>query len=335
MVLALVAGPTDDGRESVAPPPNIEPNIDPNIHPNIEWIAPAACPDAATAAEELGHAVAAAPARVEEIAGTVAADPQGFVLRYAFVLDGRAHAGQLHAPACSSLVDGLAAILAVAVAEGPTPAPTPIDLPDPVAPRAPVAITTTPPATIAAPRTSDDPPAPPPRRRPLRARLELGGGAARGVVPAWSGLLTGAVGLGQRHWSVAVEANVELPRTVRAPGPFDARARLWVATAGPRVCGILGRGRVDGELCAGAQLGAVRGRGMGRDVIARDGASLVAIAVPSAAMRVRVSPRVGVRLGADLLVPLARAHFGLDGIGDVCCSAVGVRLRTGVEVQLP
>lgn len=321
--MALVLGAGPQGGES-APP-----------SARIEWVAPAACPDAAAVAQELDDAVAAAPARVAEIAGSVAWDQQDFVLQYSFVLDGRAHVGALRAPACASLVDGLAAILAVAVAEGTTPAPVPVDIPEAVESPAPVAMTTTAPATIAAPRPTDDPPVPAPRRRALRARLELGGGAARGIVPAWSGLLSGAVGLGQRHWSVAIETNVELPRTVHAPGPFDARARLWVATVGPRVCGIVGRGRVEGELCAGAQLGAVRGRGMGRDVIARDGASLVATAVPATAVRVRVSPRVGVRLGADLLVPLARAHFGLDGIGDVCCSALGVRLRAGVEVRLP
>lgn len=324
MALALVVSPPNDDPESSPPS-------------QIEWIAPPTCPDPTTAAQELRTALSAAPARVPAITATVTHDPPDFLLDYAFVLDDQTHRGQLRAPACTSLLDGLAAILAVAVAEGPAPA---IDVPEATEPPAPVAATTTPTTTPTTtttdPRPTEAPPPPaPPRRRPIHALLTLAGGTARGIVPAWSGLLTSSVGLRQRHWSAVLETNIELPRTVQAPGPFDARARLWVATVGPRVCGILGRGRVEGELCAGAQLGAVRGRGMGRDVIAREGASLVVTAVPATAVRVRVSPRVAVLLGADLLVPLARAYFGFDGVGDVCCNALGVRLRSGVEVQLP
>ncbi|MDC0723609.1 hypothetical protein [Nannocystis bainbridge] len=178
------------------------------------------------------------------------------------------------------------------------------------------------------------PPARPQAAR--RATLGLGAGIGAGALPGVSALLRAAVGLRGRRWSVAVTQSFWLPRDLPAAEDERVGGRMWLAATGLRGCGIVGKGRVEAPLCAGVEVGALRGQGIGDLATSYRATSVWAAATAGPGLHVRVAPRVALTFGADLLVLLTRPRFQVAGRGDVCCSAaVGATATAGVEVRLP
>jgi hypothetical protein len=147
----------------------------------------------------------------------------------------------------------------------------------------------------------------------------VGPGVGGDVSLSWSRL---RVELGASHW-------------FRRPARDDGRGgdlQLTHGTLG--ACGRLGRGAVEVPLCAGAELGAMYGRGVGVDAPRSE---RVLWAAAWAGPRIAWRPVERLALGAalDLVIPLARYRFEIDGIGVVHrVGPVGGRIRVGLGVRL-
>ncbi|MEZ4451403.1 MAG: hypothetical protein R3B09_18125 [Nannocystaceae bacterium] len=193
-------------------------------------------------------------------------------------------------------------------------------------------------------RASDPKPglSPPPtaaraRRGPLRALLGvalLGGSAGLGSV----GLGGGAtIGVGRRRWRVELAGAYWAPR-VRAlaiDGQEGARVELRLGTAGVRGCGVPSYGRIELPLCAGVELGGLRGDGL--DVAgARRHVGPWAAVTASPGVLVRLGDRVALALRVDAALAISRPTFEVHGHGVVFKADAGALAASlGVELRLP
>ncbi|MBZ5715813.1 hypothetical protein [Nannocystis pusilla] len=341
--------------------------------PEVRWEAPAGCPDEAAVRAQIAGLLARAPAgtggaaqvtlRVESLPGgrwrldATITSPEG---------QGRR---SLEGDRCEALAEAAALLTAIAAAPGlqggPTPAPgvqeglppAPGSQEGPApgpgvqegllpAPQVPPPVPEVDagelePELPAVDREPEPPaaPAPGPAKRPpraLRATLGLGVGVGAGALPGPTALLRAAAGVRGRRWAVLLSQSFWLPRDFPAAGDERVGGRMWLAATGVRACGIVGKGRVEAPLCAGVEVGALRGRGIGELMASRRATSAWAAASAGPGLHVRVAPRVALTASAELLVMLTRVRFEVTGRGAICCtSPVGVAGTAGLEVRLP
>jgi hypothetical protein len=313
------------------------------VAPEVVWRAPPGCPTEAAVRDRVASLLAGtdgmAGAAVEL---TVEARVDGRWRLHA-VWHGRTGEGErvLDADDCDALAEAAALLTAIAAQPslaGVVPPPPPVadrSLAEAPPPRPAAAVP--PPGDVPAKESAPLPP-PPSTTRP-RARwglLALGGGVAVGVLTTPMAVLRAAGGVRGQRWSVALTQTFWLPRDMPSAEASDIGGRMWLWAAGLRGCGIPVDGRVEVDLCAAVEAGAVTGRGIGAltQSVRQTSAWLALSGGPAAGFQ--LGARLRLTLGVDLLVVAVRPHFSVIGGGEVCCGArIGGRALLGVELRLP
>ena len=236
------------------------------------------------------------------------------------------------APSCAELLEPAAVVVAVAVDPLVEPPPRVPELPEDPQPRA------APPHEEAAPRAVDLPreiPVPQRPRRsrwPLRSALGIFGGVDGGNLPAAGGLLAGSLGLLVGRARAELVVLHVFARTIdddeRGAGSFRITAARGQGCFEPRAR------RLSFPLCAGLELGAIRGIGV--DVPKTDRVRRLWLAlVGSAGLAWAPIPRLALVVRGELVVGPRRHAFTLGGRALVTTGAVGARGLAGLELRLP
>lgn len=319
------------------------------------WNAPPLCPDAAHVQATIEHYAARSLAtsgvvlRVAE--GEITEDPSGdYRLRLRMeVAQGSAVERVLNDASCEVLAETAALMIAATIDPTAVTRPPPLREtkaptvePEPEPQPAPPPTTSTPEVVApidATPKRSCD--AGPPRthggkrdRRPCVA-LEARAGLQLGVLPKIVGPGVGVdialtwprlrLELGGTHW-------FRRPARVADDPPRGGDLQLSSGSLG--ACARLGRGSIEVPLCSGAELGAIYGRGVGVDAPKNERVLWAAAWLGPRVMWV-LRPRLVLLGGVDLVVPLARYRFEIEGIGPVHeVAPVGGRFRLGLGVRL-
>jgi hypothetical protein len=314
------------------------------------WSAPTECPDAEHVAATIEHYAARPLARTGNVLrsakGTIESDGTGYRLLLEMdVAQGVPVQRVLRDPSCEVLAETAALMIAVtidpaaatraALPREPTPPPvepTPEPTPPVAQPREATTTTrsTTRDCNAGRSRLRVSP-------RDLRpcVGLEARAGMQLGLLPE---IIAGGVGgdlaitwprlrleLGGTHWFAR-------PARVAGDPPRGGDLSLSVGSLG--LCARFGRRRVEGQVCGGGELGAMVGRGVGIDEPRTERVLWGAAWVGPRVLGV-VHPRVVLLGGVDLVVPLARYRFEVDGLGVVHrVDPVGGRFRLGVGVRL-
>lgn len=343
---------------------------------HLEWTAPSSCPSATDVRTRVETALrrptvadgpAAADGPTTRVKARVTPGPRGFSL----VLETRAAGSALDVRRmedrrCGVLADATAVIVATAIDEvdpnrappvlpaPPTesvpdlsPAPAATDAPATPAPNLSPAPAPAPdlslgpaepppPAIAAADDLSPAPARPPQSPAPprLAAALRLAALGDRGSTPGLAGGLTGGVGLLAGNW------RLDLAAVWLAPRPTSPRdgltAHIGVLAAQLRGCAVPRLGSLEFPVCLGFEAGGMRGRGSGDAITpANDWRPWLAVVVgPTLAWR--FTRRLALLVQADLVVPVVRPSFTVDGFGEVyrAGQAAG-RAGLGLEVKFP
>lgn len=315
------AGLPDAGADSGAPP-------------WLRWQAPAgACPDASQVAARIEALTAGAvDAAALQVDATVQPSGEGFALQLRVEAGAHVDVRELHAQRCATLADGVALVAGVWV--DPVATAAAVDVPQVVAAQAPAPVPTRPPARTDAPVEPAIPRASRTRRGALGVWLRGRGGLALGVTPGVSAAVELALGVGVRRVRGELAGSWVSPRSASVA---DTRVRVQLGTIAPRVCATWPLGPLDLAGCGGLALGVVRAD------LARGGTRQPAwlAAQLEAGVRVPVSPRVSIWLGAQAQLPLRFPVFRLVDPADPAhtvvvhrAAAAGVHVLGGVELRL-
>ena len=361
VALALSLGPAAAGDE---PRDGVE--------PVLRWSGPTECPTEALVLETVSRYVGRSiDDELVRASGTVVREGDGFVLELRIRgAEGRPETRTLRDADCAVLSDVAALMIAVAIdpeaaavaldeppadADGSVPdeeaeAEVPAPAEPEVVERAPAVV----PEVVAPPAAAEPSETEPidhdERRRSCRPTAERAG-PGRGRPSCWAlavrvvvqhGPLP-RVGAGLGGDAALLWPRVRLaaggtfffarPARVDADDQLGGDVRLGVGRL--RVCGRLGWGTLELPLCGGAELGALRGEGVGVDRPRSD-------RLPWLAMLADVglgwSPRrwLATRLELGAAVPVLQQRFAIDGLGVVHePSAVGLRAALALEWRLP
>ncbi len=313
----------------------------------LSWRAPEGCPDASAVRSRIGRLVGASSSVAAlRVDGVVTAVDGGFSLSLRVVTDGVVDDRVLVADRCEALADTTALVAALAA--------------DPIATAGVVDV----PALVEAARLGDadavlgDPtadvgalppdagvrPRPSPREReaprgrtrsssPVGVWTRLDAGVQFGAVPGVAFGLAGVLAVGGRRLRGELAGSYWLPRTTDRAG---TTIRVQLGAVAPRICGTLPQGRIDVVLCAGPELGILRG-----DVQGGPTRLPLWLAVTAeAGIRVPVSRRVSVWTTVAAAAPVLFPRFRLvDATGTrqrevYRPAAAGVRGLVGIEVRL-
>jgi hypothetical protein len=237
-------------------------------------------------------------------------------------------------PDCVALADAAALVVAVAIDplgvsqtiayEEPTPEPEPEPTPK-LPPAEPPPPTTT---TYALP-IDDAPPRDEPTARFAFALLGGGGYGPLRLAQAGVGVELGAFG---PWWRASLRGLWLAPRRQS----FAAgEARFDGVAIAVRGCGVPAVRRVEFPICAGVEAGSLRGAGTGTTLDARD-ANIPWVAVlVGPGLRWAVMDRIALGVDLELLAPLVRGGFTIDGTAVQQIAPVGVQALAGVELRLP
>lgn len=291
---------------------------------DLEWSAPPGCPDADAVHRRIElMADPEVDYRAEgRVDAKVTRTGDGWSLRLEMRFpEGRANR-ELEGASCEAVTDAAALIIAVmldpesvlevieeAVAE-PVPPVVPEPVGDPV------------------------PEEPKPKQRRVWGLLGAMANGSFAALPAFGFAVTGAAGIGGRWFRAEAVGTYELPRTetVAQPGA-GARTDLWAL--GARGCGVPGPMFLRVPICAGFEFGVVRARGVGLQT-PRTARVFHAQATIGTALVYFPIHHLGLRLGADLVVPLRPWLIKIDDLGDVHRSRpAGIRFGAGIETRFP
>lgn len=345
---SLVAGMIDEGPPAV-------------VAVELDWQAPRGCPTEghveATIARLVGQPIAAGRAGAgssTQVRAVVRTRPEGFEVE----LHTRHGVAEEHrtftAPRCDALADATALIVAVALRPLETAAAASTAAASEVAPDPPPSAV--PPApTVVAPRQRPAVAAPVPTARASEAAaseaaaseaegaravggaLAVTGGPAVGVLPGVGAQLAAVLALRGPRWRVEAGGTYWFPRTATTADQPTVEIGLGSGTV--RGCYVLARSRLELPLCAGAELGAMRGRGQGAGVLSKTSRSLWAAAHAGPGLTWRLGPWAAVRLAVDVLVALRQPGFDLRIGGERVelhrVPPVGGRAALGIELRWP
>ncbi|MEM9456447.1 MAG: hypothetical protein AAGF11_19860 [Myxococcota bacterium] len=343
----------------------------------MEWSAPSRCPTAQAVQQRLTDALvdSAADPRGMRARATVTEDDAG---RFALVLelerdDGPAGRRTMQASDCNELAKAAVLIVALAVdpevdlAQEPPPEPaepaepakdngdeaSPMPEPPP-APTEPRIDETTPKTepdgpngedstTSPSPPTEPEPtasaPALPRSRAPaLHIGLDATAGVGLSVLPAPTAVVALGAALWGNAWRAELGASYWTPvDSIPTGDTIGGRLQQWTIDA--RGCGLLQPGPLELPLCAGVDVGAVHGRGLG--VVAPRQVSSLRLALAAGAgllwSPTQLRGRLALRLNGDVLVALARARFRATPTAPglvYYTPPVGGRVSAGLEVRL-
>jgi hypothetical protein len=322
----------------------------------LHWSAPRECPDREAFVAAM-TSVAGRTLRLSDDAdltvdGRVERSSHGYVLQLRMRSGGDEERRDLQAPECEALVSAGSLVVATRLlAAVPPPPEEPPAAPGETAedePPAPVSRASEPstPAAEASPIDDDalelEPPAPPPsparsRRPPLGITVAALGGAALGAGPRLAA--TVRVGVGLRWSSARLDAFARHAFATATGGDDVPGVRVSLTGAGVLGCWAPGRGRLDVPLCAGLELGATVGRGIG-PLASTDTIRQLWIGLPlEAGLAWAPIPRLALRALLGGTVALRRPGFHVDAGSDRLALVrpwpVGLHALGGLELRLP
>ncbi len=223
--------------------------------------------------------------------------------------------------------DAVGAVAAKAepvVGDEPPPVPEPAPVPEPEAK----------PEATPEPQVVKQSPAPP-RARALRGALRVSGGLAFGDLPGVGATLRLTPALVWPRVRIELEAAYGPVRRARFDDRPEVGADLQLAAAALRACPLFRRKRLELAVCAGLEMGAMYGRGVGF-ALATDGRLLWAALHLMPALFVVVHPRAALFFAVEGQVALVRPRFVVEGFGAVYRALPGgARGLLGVEVRFP
>lgn len=310
---------------------------------DVTWQAPPECPNVVLLRRTIEHYAARGldetGSLLSSTSGELEAQPDGYRLRLRIEVSGGTSVERvLEDPSCAVLTETAALMIAVTIDPNavtrppPEPvAPKPVAAPPPVVPVvAERAEPTRRSCDVGRSRLRTSP-------RDLRpcVGLEARVGMQLGILPRTVGAGIGAdiaitwsrlrLELGASHW---------FRRAARSTDDPPTGGELGLTAGSLGVCARLGRRSFELPLCAGAELGAIHGRGVGIDEPRTERVPWAAAWLGPRAMWV-AHPRLVLLGGVDLVVPLARYRFEIAGIGVVHrVDPIGGRFRVGLGVRI-
>ncbi|WP_272001164.1 hypothetical protein [Nannocystis radixulma] len=323
----------------------------------FRWDAPAGCPAEAEVVAELerllgGPLATRTGPRLTAIARVRQEPAGGFDLRLWTVSDeGTLQRSITHAQ-CDALARAGALIAAMAIdpsvlermAEGtdaaevaaeaktvedaePPPEPPPLEPaePEPVEPE---------PAKI---EPAKPEPAEPPakKKRRVRGGLRLGAGLSFGDLPGVGALLRLTPALIWPRARLEFEVGYGPVRRARFDDPPERGADLQLTVGAVRGCPLLHARKLEFPLCAGLEVGAMYGRGVGYPITSDARQLFVALHLAPGVFYAP-HPRIAVGAIVEGAVHIARPRFVIDNFGQIYRTAVAsVRALLAVEVRFP
>lgn len=338
---------------ALAPPQAVDP--DPTAALQLSWEAPPGCPDGEDVRRRVADLLASVDAqgtpRAIAVRGVVTPDGGGQARLALRIVDGEAKGERALVGAdCREVAEAAALIVSMTIAPGAVdalagedpppddPPASPVPDPEPPVPEPGAAPIASAPADATSARRAPAP-TPAPDTAPRRGArstfgAEVEGGVAYGPLPGASGLVAIALGLRGRSFRAEAVAKYFTPRRSEARDP-GVRTQLFAF--GARGCGVPRAGRFEVPLCAGVIAGPMLARGIGRDLVVKRARSPWAAATAGAALVVRVLPWLGVRLGVEGHVAIARPAFHVEPSGvEVHRAGIGgVTAGAGLDFEVP
>jgi hypothetical protein len=310
----------------------------------LRWHAPAGCPTEAQARDLVGRLLPGPGARVRTTV-TIDAVLGGYAGTVELPTGTTPTMRSLQAEDCVVLARAMAVVIAVsldpvAVAEAAqasaVPEPVASPVPDGSAlPRVPADEPSPEPSPRRMGSSGDAFAEPRPTRRDLEGGARLGAGVGGFLFPAAGVGLSLAPFVGTSRLHVRAVAQYWAPQRIAFDPARDAQGELQLLTGGLRVCPQLGGARVRFPVCAGADAGAILGRGTGRDLaILRSARSPWVGAVLEPGVVVGVTSRVSLWLALEGVVSLYRPRFVVEGAPRGFTAGAGaLRGLLGVQVH--
>ncbi len=308
----------------------------------LQWNAPAECPDAQAVRDEATRRSQGERAQVDAT-GNVRAEGDEWVLELT-LRSSTVEQRTIRATTCAALAE--AAGLLIAVAADPTLAAAeqePPSDPPPLVPIEPPPVVEEPPSgevVLPGPIVSPPPDRDPPRRRSrVRATIRVDAvGQFLRVLPAVAGFgFGGAIGAMWPRARVELRAHWYLPSETTYTDVPDAGGRVDLWTIAPAGCWAptFARSRLSLPLCAGVELGGMRGRSIGVDENG-DATVFFASVVGDATLVYAPVARLGLLLGPQVAIAARRPAFHVRGRDPVFESGpAAIRLVAGIELRLP
>lgn len=308
----------------------------------LEWVAPAGCPDRADGEARVEKFLGRPPGAPEdpEVRARVRIAPsdEGFSAVIELTADGEPSRRTLETQRCEVAADGAAYVIAALIdptVEPREPEPEPPvksepPQPDPSTTRKAREV---PPSAV--PIQSPRPEAPRRRPRVVRGAVRVGGALGVGMLPRVAGGIAVSAGvllprlrfdLGVHHW---------FARPVRLDDRPDTGGDIDLTTGSVRVCPLAVRRPVEVPVCAGLELGSMRGTGTG---IEEPTTTRLLWAALTASIGLVWMPSrwAGVWVDAGLQVPISRPIFAVEGVGRVFQPPpAGFAATIGVEARFP
>lgn len=303
----------------------------PNAESTLAWSAPTGCPDrdaiVARIEAHLGTPLDAPRPVVVQASAEVVADSAGYLLRIEVRSDSGQRRREIAGGDCDELSSVAALLVAIAIDPGVTtptsdaqPEPEPAPEPEPE------------------PEPEPDPepePEPDPAPRRVGGALRVAGGLAIGPLPGPAPLLSIAGAIRVRWFRGELAVAHRLARETTSRTGDGAVAEIASTTAELAACGVPSLRIVEFPLCLGVEAGALTGRsrevrapatGAGPWLAARGGGGVIVLPIE----------RLGIAIDLDVVVPLSRPGFVVEGVGELHRAApAGVDGILGLEVRLP
>jgi hypothetical protein len=281
---------------------------------SLSWEAPAECPGKTRVVEAvrawLDQPHAGPPEHVVRVEATVRPSTDGWELELTLVAPGGSEHQTLVAARCETLVQVVA--LKVALAADPTAVLRSLE-----GARAEAALTA---ETV------------PVARAQLAIRAAVGAGL--GPLPEASAFASLAASVELSGWRIEIAGAAWLPQSASYPELPSVGASFTLATGSAKGCLLPAMGSVDFPICAGAELGVMRGSGFGVAEAATS-SQLWAAAVFGPSMRWALGSSVFLWLGADAVIGVARPMFYVGNLGQLYRpDPAAARIWGGLEVRL-
>lgn len=310
----------------------------------LRWESVAGCPDAAAVEREL-HALVGERSRMDaiEVTGRLREDRSAYVLQLEVVRAGRREARELRANDCAVLARAGVLVVAVtldalgtAAVVDAIGASTPGEVPEPTIVAAGSHAPAEPPGAIGPPPTS----APSSGRRAPTQRsgltLAASAGVSHGMTPAVAGGIEGELGWRRGPLRLGITGYHWFSRTAELRPGVGVEAALSGGSL--RGCVAFERARLEVPLCAGLELAAMHGGGIGSAVRRRDAFDLWLGVAGGVGLVVWPTRRFALQARAEGVLAARRTAMFLVDDGELRevfrMPPVGVRLLAGPLVRL-
>jgi len=302
------------------------------------WDPAPGCPDVASVVEQSEALLdPREPREPVEASGQITGRPGAYALQLQIAVGARVERRQLEASDCELLTHAGVLVVAITIDALATAAARPVErAPGPELPAVelPPAPVEPPPSrpSVAPAATRPDVPAPAPSRASIRAStrastlyLGLGAGLGWGLSASGTAGFEGIVGGQRGAWRLELAGYhwLSQPASLTADaGTESALSGAWI-----HACRVWSWRAVDLPLCAGVDLAAVHGRGVGARVEPQEvrdlwialsaGPGLEFRPIPAFALRARIEPLVALRRPAMFLLVDGRLEqtFRMPNVG--------------------